>query len=491
MLHLDQDDHLLSSAELRQVKRLCAPAALAARGIELQHGATGSSAEVPIDAPVLAAIRARLLARIGLPDAVVDTLRLRDCRRGHGHPPHHDDYVIAGRWLVATGVIYLDACDGGCTRFPTAGSTLQPLPGRAAWWLNLNPNGHVEPAALHDMEPVRAGRRRALFLFAYATVEETAAAARRAAAHVGPRPLIAALAAMDATRWPVPRTLHLVVDRGLPDESVALLQAAASSRRISVELHSPRDARSTRPVPVGDLLFCPSTTAAAAQLERRLWQPGVASFHRLPRGPFAEVIDALTLFTTLGLPVPRSETLHWIDRDTVAAAVERLGGLPIVLKLNGGEGGAGVMRLDSVTSLLSVLEGFDLKGIAPLLQTHVADAEHWRLVVVGTRVVAAYRNPQRSDGFRSHASEDPADYRLPSPPGSEALALAAADALQVALAGVDILVHASGRLYLLEANFPCYFPQAQRMADIDVAGAMIDHLCDVARVADHSGRGPA
>ena len=49
------------------------------------------------------------------------------------------------------------------------------------------------------------------------------------------------------------------------------------------------------------------------------------------------------------------------------------------------------------------------------------------------------------------------------------------------LAGVDILQHPSGRLYLLEANFPCYFAHAQTLAGVDVAGAMVEHLMAKAR----------
>ena len=40
---------------------------------------------------------------------------------------------------------------------------------------------------------------------------------------------------------------------------------------------------------------------------------------------------------------------------------------------------------------------------------------------------------------------------------------------------VDVLEHPSGRLYLLEANSPCYFPQAEEYG-ADVAGALLEYL---------------
>ena len=42
--------------------------------------------------------------------------------------------------------------------------------------------------------------------------------------------------------------------------------------------------------------------------------------------------------------------------------------------------------------------------------------------------------------------------------------------------GFDILVHASGRHYLLEANFPCYFALPETIAGVDVSGALVEHL---------------
>jgi glutathione synthase/RimK-type ligase-like ATP-grasp enzyme len=48
-------------------------------------------------------------------------------------------------------------------------------------------------------------------------------------------------------------------------------------------------------------------------------------------------------------------------------------------------------------------------------------------------------------------------------------------ATRLEFGGVDILER-DGSSYLLESNFPCYYPHAQQIAGIDVAGAMVDHL---------------
>jgi glutathione synthase/RimK-type ligase-like ATP-grasp enzyme len=59
--------------------------------------------------------------------------------------------------------------------------------------------------------------------------------------------------------------------------------------------------------------------------------------------------------------------------------------------------------------------------------------------------------------------------------------VSATRAIGLEFAGVDVMLHASGRAYVLEANFPCYFGHAQGDGAIDVAGAMVAHLLDKAR----------
>jgi glutathione synthase/RimK-type ligase-like ATP-grasp enzyme len=138
--------------------------------------------------------------------------------------------------------------------------------------------------------------------------------------------------------------------------------------------------------------------------------------------------------------------------------------------------GVGTMRADSPPALKSLLDWLLAVGYAPLLATYVDDAVHWRITVIGERGVGCYRNVTDPGDFRTSATLDPAHYAAEPPPALGALAIAATRALRLEFAGVDILEHPSGRLYVLEANFPCYFAQAQQAIGVDIAGAMLDHL---------------
>lgn len=72
------------------------------------------------------------------------------------------------------------------------------------------------------------------------------------------------------------------------------------------------------------------------------------------------------------------------------------------------------------------------------------------------------------------------------------MAVTATRASRLEFGGVDVLEAPDGRLHVLESNFPYYFGQAQVVAGIDMAGAMVEHLMAKALTArSASAREPA
>lgn len=278
----------------------------------------------------------------------------------------------------------------------------------------------------------------------------------------------------------MPPPFYCVTDVTVPEATTRLLAEACARRDV---LYVPVDVAGFDPTEdvellPGDLLYRPAVAYAATRIEQALVADEVATFYSDGDALFFDGAAAPLIFTRRGLPIPRTIALLHNDRARIRRAVERVGGLPVVVKVPGGEGGVGVMLLDTWPALLSVLDQLFASGRSPQLMAFVAGATHWRVVVVGGRAVAAYRNYTYADDFRSGPSSDPADYLVPPPSPLTELAVAAVQAIRREFGGVDVLAHPSGRLYLLEANFPCYFPQAQEVGGIDVAGAMLDHLLE-------------
>lgn len=230
-----------------------------------------------------------------------------------------------------------------------------------------------------------------------------------------------------------------------------------------------------QPLAVGSLLYSPATSTLALEVEARLWQPGVGTIYRGRLGPLKRVMAPEAALARWDLPVPLSVTARTRDPSMLREFVKSLGGFPIIVRLDGGEGGERVTRADSMESLVSLVDLLHSLGRAPKLVTYVPDAVHIRVVVVAGKAVAAYDNVIPGGDFRSVPSDDPKTYRA-APQGEAArLAVAACDALDVDLGGVDILRHTSGRHYILEVNTPCYFPRAERFG-ADVSGPLIDAL---------------
>lgn len=272
-------------------------------------------------------------------------------------------------------------------------------------------------------------------------------------------------------------TFHCV-DDGVPSETIELLRAACADRAVGFEVvrADEFDFSSATPLPAGGLLYRPAVSPAAMRVEQALWGDGVVTFYRTSAAMVWQPPSALLHLERSGVPVPRHVPFATPRRRLLRRYVERLGGFPVVLKVPGGEGGVGVIRADSFASLFSMMDVLHGSGRTVVLMAYIEGAIAWRVIVVGDRAVLAHRCPIEDDDFRSvvPATTDAADATVPS--DLEALAVRAAYASGTHFAGVDILEHPSGRRYVLEANFPCYFAQAQAASGVDVAGAMLDCL---------------
>src|SRR5689334_14927147 len=111
-------DAFASAAEVEYVLALMAdPIALALRGVDTHRSVAGLAGELPVAGDtVLTALAERTYARLGFGNAHGPTLRFRRYAVDEYHPPHLDQYEVAGAWLIATALLYLtDTAAGGET----------------------------------------------------------------------------------------------------------------------------------------------------------------------------------------------------------------------------------------------------------------------------------------------------------------------------------------------------------------------------------------
>lgn len=252
----------------------------------------------------------------------------------------------------------------------------------------------------------------------------------------------------------------------------ALLQAACEQRGVTWQPVRPEATLGPGMPPTprpGDLLVLAGADEASVAAAEQLWRPGMRSLQGF--GQPAPVVGAAALQDAgVRMPLRIAPAPH--GRDALAAAARQLGAWPVLLRLPGGEGGRGVMRLDSLPSLVSVRDA--LPDDVALVE-YVAHEVAWRVVIVGDEVVAAEAWRAADGEFRSNVGGHLECGRA-RPAEVDRMALAAARLLGLQFAGVDVMEAADGRVCVAEVNSPCYFVDTQRRSGVDIAGRIVDRL---------------
>lgn len=180
------------------------------------------------------------------------------------------------------------------------------------------------------------------------------------------------------------------------------------------------------------------------------------------------------------LPIPRSAVIA--SPKALVAAVQAVGGLPVVIKLIRGTQGKGVVLARNLATAAAVLEKVHAANRQALVQAFIAESggRDQRLIVVGNHCVAAMERVAAPGEFRANLHRGGSAVPFAPDHQTERLAVAAAKAHGLAVAGVDILQSDQGPL-LLEVNSSPGLEGIESATGIDVAGAIIGYLEKVAR----------
>ena len=186
------------------------------------------------------------------------------------------------------------------------------------------------------------------------------------------------------------------------------------------------------------------------------------------------------------LPIPRSAVIA--SPRALIAAVQAVGGLPVVIKLIRGTQGRGVVLARNLATAAAVLEKVRAARRQALVQEFIAEADgrDQRLIVVGNHCVAAMERVAVDGEFRANLHRGGKAVPFKPDEKSERLAVAAAKAHGLAVAGVDLLQSNQGPL-LLEVNSSPGLEGIETATGKDVAGAIISYLEKMARQHGRAG----
>ncbi len=186
------------------------------------------------------------------------------------------------------------------------------------------------------------------------------------------------------------------------------------------------------------------------------------------------------MLSRFDIGIPPTEFVH--DKRDVAAAIERVGGAPVIVKLLAGTQGVGVILADSSRVAQAIIETLHSTKNNVLIQKFVAESKgrDVRAIVIGDRVVAAMRRVAQGDEFRSNVHRGGRVEAIQLEPAYEETAVRAAQILGLRVAGVDMLEGATGPS-VMEVNSSPGLEGIETATKSDVAGAIVDYVADNVR----------
>jgi len=183
-------------------------------------------------------------------------------------------------------------------------------------------------------------------------------------------------------------------------------------------------------------------------------------------------LRSLQLLSRKGIAMPVTAFGH--SGTEVKQLIETVGGAPLIVKLLEGTQGIGVVLCETAQAAESVIEAFRGLQANILVQEFIAEAAgaDMRCFVVGKKVVASMVRQAPPGEFRSNIHRGGSGQKVKLTPEERSIAVRAAKAMNLRVAGVDIIRSKHGPL-VIEVNSSPGLEGIEKATGVDVAGAII------------------
>lgn len=185
-------------------------------------------------------------------------------------------------------------------------------------------------------------------------------------------------------------------------------------------------------------------------------------------------LDQRLQLAALNIPMPRWAIAHRPEQ-AVAAAEEI--GYPVIVKMAFGTHGKGVFFAPTSETLLPIIDYLAVRDKNPVIVeefVQAADRKDVRVFVLGGRVLAAMERVAKAGDVRANASIGGTGRPVTLSPEEERMAIAATEAFQLEISGVDILRSSHGPL-VIEVNANPGFKELENVTGVNVAKAIIEY----------------
>ena len=175
----------------------------------------------------------------------------------------------------------------------------------------------------------------------------------------------------------------------------------------------------------------------------------------------------------LGLP----KTVFTNYSKDVGQIIDHVGGAPLIIKLLEGTQGLGVVLAETKNAAESVIEAFNGLQARVIVQEFIKEAKgaDIRALVVDGRVVGAMKRQGKEGEFRSNLHRGGTASVIELSDEEEVVAIRAAKAMGLGVAGVDLLQSARGPL-ILEVNSSPGLEGIENATGKDIAKTIIRYI---------------
>lgn len=186
-------------------------------------------------------------------------------------------------------------------------------------------------------------------------------------------------------------------------------------------------------------------------------------------------LRSLQIFSRHDIGIPK--TIFTNHPKNVDSLIKEVGGTPVVIKLLEGTQGIGVVLAETKKAAKSVVEAFHGLNAHMLIQEFIEEAggADIRAFVVGGKVVGAMKRQGAEGEFRSNLHRGGSATMVKLTRQQRALALSAAKAMGLNMAGVDMIESEKGPL-VLEVNSSPGLEGIEISTGKDIAGTVIKYI---------------
>lgn len=239
-----------------------------------------------------------------------------------------------------------------------------------------------------------------------------------------------------------------------------------------------------RPLPPLDAVIPrigPSHTHYGTAVVRQFEQMGVFTANRAAAILRSRnKLHCLQVLSQRGIDLPRTGFAH--STKDIDELIELVGGAPLVIKLLEGSQGVGVVLAETHQSAKSMIEAFGGLRANILVQEFIGESngEDIRCFVIDGEVVAAMKRRGAPGEFRSNVHRGGKSSAVELSTAERRMAIRAAEAVGLHIAGVDILRANYGPL-VIEINSSPGLEGIEAATGVDIAGQMVEFAIAAAK----------